>query len=188
MNQTSPIRVGIMGFGQIGRQIYDLASQSDDVQVVAVADIGKPEILHYLLCSEVAQPENHELQGNFLVNPRFRTRLMRIDQPEEMHEFMAWLTDECIRMMREVADFMGPEKVHGHFHFDQGTGYVWDDMVSMCGEDWYMEHVAPHTEKVLQAFGGGGFHTCGPLKPDYFRAIKAMPSVNALNFAFVPFI
>jgi glyceraldehyde 3-phosphate dehydrogenase len=73
-----------MGFGQIGRQIYDLASQSDDVDIVAVADIGKPEILHYLLCSEVEHPDNYQLDGNFLVNPRFRTRVMRIDQPMEM--------------------------------------------------------------------------------------------------------
>jgi glyceraldehyde 3-phosphate dehydrogenase len=73
-----------MGFGQTGRQIYELASRSDDVEVVAVADIGKPEILHYLLCSEVNEPQRHELQGNFLVNPRFRARLMQIDTPAEM--------------------------------------------------------------------------------------------------------
>ena len=84
MDENTPIRVGIMGFGQIGRQIYELASNSDDVNVVAVADIGKPEILHYLLCSEVEQPERHELRGNFLVNSSFRTRLMRTDQPVEV--------------------------------------------------------------------------------------------------------
>lgn len=84
MTDSRPIRVGIMGFGQTGRQIYELASRSDDVEVVAVADIGKPEILHYLLCSEVNEPQRHELQGNFLVNPRFRARLMQIDTPAEM--------------------------------------------------------------------------------------------------------
>jgi glyceraldehyde 3-phosphate dehydrogenase len=84
MSESKPIRVGIMGFGQIGRQIYELASKSKDVDVVAVADIGKPDILHYLLRSEVEHPDRYGLQGNFLVNERFRTRLMRIDQPEEM--------------------------------------------------------------------------------------------------------
>ena len=71
MNNSRPIRVGIMGFGQIGRQIYELASRSEDVDVVAVADIGKPDILHYLLCSEVEHPQRYELQGNFLVNGIF---------------------------------------------------------------------------------------------------------------------
>ena len=84
MTDNRPIRVGIMGFGQTGRQIYELASRSEDVEVVAVADIGKPEILHYLLCSEVDEPGRHQLQGNFLVNPRFRARLMQIDRPAEM--------------------------------------------------------------------------------------------------------
>ena len=84
MSNSKPIRVGIMGFGQTGRQIYELASRSDDVEIVAIADIGKPEILHYLLRSEVNEPERHELQGNFLVNPQFRSRLMQIDSPAEM--------------------------------------------------------------------------------------------------------
>lgn len=84
MSRVRPIRVGIMGFGQTGRQIYDLASHSEDVEVVAIADIGKPDILHYLLCSEVKEPQRHTLEGNFLVNPRFKTRLIGIDRPAEM--------------------------------------------------------------------------------------------------------
>lgn len=84
MTQRGPIRLGIMGFGQTGRQLYELASRSDDIEVVAIADIGKPDILHYLLCSEVEDSERHELQGNFLVNPRFKARLMPIDRPAEM--------------------------------------------------------------------------------------------------------
>ena len=84
MSEGKPIRVGIMGFGQTGRQIYELASRSDDVEVVAIADIGQPEILYYLLEAEVEEPQRHELQGNFLVNPRFRSRLMQIDRPLEM--------------------------------------------------------------------------------------------------------
>jgi glyceraldehyde 3-phosphate dehydrogenase (phosphorylating) len=84
MTQSKPIRVGIMGFGQIGRQIFELASHSDDVEVVAVADIGKPDILHYLLCSEVTDPGRHRLEGNFLANDRFKARLMAIDRPAEM--------------------------------------------------------------------------------------------------------
>ena len=84
MTQQRPTRVGIMGFGQTGRQIFELASRSDDVEIVAIADIGQREILHYLLCSEVDEPERHRLEGNFLVNDRFRARLMEIDRPGEM--------------------------------------------------------------------------------------------------------
>jgi glyceraldehyde 3-phosphate dehydrogenase len=73
-----------MGFGQIGRQIYDLASRSDDIEVVAIADIGAPDILHYLLCSEVKDPERHTLEGNFLTTDRFRARMMPAEMPSEM--------------------------------------------------------------------------------------------------------
>ncbi|MCB1700508.1 MAG: glyceraldehyde-3-phosphate dehydrogenase [Pseudomonadales bacterium] len=84
MAKSKPIRVGIMGFGQTGRQIYELASRCDDIEVAAVADIGKPDILHYLLRSEVKEPERYTLQGNFLVNPEFRSRLMQIEDPAEV--------------------------------------------------------------------------------------------------------
>ncbi|MBR9910041.1 MAG: hypothetical protein GYB33_06775 [Gammaproteobacteria bacterium] len=36
MSKPKPIRLGIMGFGQTGRQIYQLASQNDDFEVVAI--------------------------------------------------------------------------------------------------------------------------------------------------------
>jgi len=84
MADGRPIRVGIMGFGQIGRQIFELAACSEDIEVVAIADIGKPEILHYLLESEVAAPRQFELNGNFLVGGRSRARLVQIDLPAEM--------------------------------------------------------------------------------------------------------
>ncbi len=38
-----------MGFGRIGRNLYRLASETDDVLIAAISDIGSPEILHYLL-------------------------------------------------------------------------------------------------------------------------------------------
>ena len=80
----SNIKIGLMGFGQTGRQIYDLASRSDDLEIAAIADIGDPKILHYLLCSEVEDSERHRLDGNFLANDRFQSRLMAIDTPKEM--------------------------------------------------------------------------------------------------------
>lgn len=76
-------KIGLMGFGQTGRQIYDLASRSDDIEVVAIADIGDPRILHYLLQSEVADADQYRLEGNFLVCGEQQSRLMAIDTPAE---------------------------------------------------------------------------------------------------------
>ena len=84
MSSNRPLRLGIMGFGQTGRQIFDLATDLPDVEVIAIADVGRADILHYLLQSETTQPERYRLEGNFLWAGRQRSRLMSIDSPAEM--------------------------------------------------------------------------------------------------------
>ena len=90
MTNDRPVRVGLMGFGRTGRQIFELASHSDDIEVVAIADIGDPSILHYLLCAEVnTEPPNprslrfHDLFGFDMVaqfeptgSPEYRVGMM----------------------------------------------------------------------------------------------------------------
>jgi len=78
------LRVGLMGLGQIGRDLYQLAMESEDIEIVAVADIGKPEILHYLLNSDNAVAPECELQDNYLVNKKFRTRMLQIAKPGDV--------------------------------------------------------------------------------------------------------
>ena len=73
-----------MGLGQIGRHLYQLAAESDDIEIVAVADIGKPEILHYLLKSDNADAPQCELHDNYLVNNKFRTRMLQIAKPGDV--------------------------------------------------------------------------------------------------------
>lgn len=81
---TNKMRIGLMGFGRIGRQVYELAARSDDVEVVAIADIGRTDILHYLLTAETPTPENYQLEGNFLINPKFTSRMVSVDKPGEI--------------------------------------------------------------------------------------------------------
>jgi glyceraldehyde 3-phosphate dehydrogenase len=78
------IRVGIMGLGQIGRQLYHLALEKDDIEIVAVADIGKPEIIQYLLQSDGVEEPSCKLQDNYLINEKFRTRMLQLARPEEV--------------------------------------------------------------------------------------------------------
>lgn len=84
MSGRPALRLGIMGFGLTGRQIYDLAAQSEDIDIVAIADLGRPDILHYLLQSESESPQQYQLDGNFLTSDKQRSRLMSIDTPAEM--------------------------------------------------------------------------------------------------------
>jgi glyceraldehyde 3-phosphate dehydrogenase len=78
------IQVGLVGLGQIGRQIYQLAAESDDLEIVAVADIGKAEILHHLLKSDTAEALQCELHDNYLINDKFRTRMLQIAKPGDV--------------------------------------------------------------------------------------------------------
>src|SRR6185369_1966179 len=78
------IRIGIMGLGQIGRHLYHLALEDDDLDVVAVADIGKPEVIEYLLQSDGVDEPPCQLQDNYLVSEKFRTRMLQIARPEEV--------------------------------------------------------------------------------------------------------
>lgn len=78
------LRLGMMGFGHIGRQIYHLATESDDIEIAAVSDIGKPEILHYLLDTDSIEGIENTVQGNYLENSKFKTRMLQTDRPEEV--------------------------------------------------------------------------------------------------------
>jgi len=82
--RNGKIRVGIMGLGQIGRHLYHLALENDDIEIVAVADIGKPEIIEYLLKSEIKNELQCQLRDNYLVNGKFRTRMFQHARPEEV--------------------------------------------------------------------------------------------------------
>lgn len=105
-----------MGFGRIGRQVYDLAARSGDIEVVAIADIGRPDILHYLLNAEA--PSRYQLQGNFLVNPRFSTRMISVDKPGEIpwDVFGVDAVIDCTGIFRDAASMQA--------HLDNGARRV----------------------------------------------------------------
>ncbi len=58
------VRVGIMGFGRIGRDVYRLAADSADIEVVAVADLASSDVLEYILTHEEPTMKRFELDGN----------------------------------------------------------------------------------------------------------------------------
>jgi glyceraldehyde 3-phosphate dehydrogenase len=73
-----------MGLGQIGRHLYHLALERDDIEIVAVADIGKPEVIEYLLKSDGMDEPSCKLQDNYLINAKFHTRMLQLARPEEV--------------------------------------------------------------------------------------------------------
>ena len=70
------IRVGLMGFGEVSRHIYRLCLNDDRIEIVAIAEIGKPEILHYLLVAETKGGIDVSLENNSLVSKNGKARMI----------------------------------------------------------------------------------------------------------------
>ncbi|MFW6093941.1 MAG: glyceraldehyde 3-phosphate dehydrogenase NAD-binding domain-containing protein [Pseudomonadota bacterium] len=80
----SKVRIGLMGFGRVGRQLYALALDDPRFEVVAISDVGQPWILHHLLTKSTGRDGEVRLEGNYLVSEHGRTRLMPADHPNEI--------------------------------------------------------------------------------------------------------
>ena len=83
------MRIGMMGFGQVGRQLYRLALEDTRFDIVAISDIGRPEILHHLLARSLERGGGSvRLRGNHLLGQldgrACRTRLMSAHRPAEV--------------------------------------------------------------------------------------------------------
>ncbi|MCP4550471.1 MAG: glyceraldehyde-3-phosphate dehydrogenase [Bacteroidetes bacterium] len=78
------IRIGLMGFGEIPRHIYRLCLDNDQIEIVAIADIGRPEILRYLLVAETKGGIDVELDGNFLNSKNGHARIIMGGNPGDI--------------------------------------------------------------------------------------------------------
>ncbi len=116
MNNT--VKIGLMGMGQIGRQLYHLAAFSDDLEITAVSDIGAPEVLHYLLSTDSGESTPCDLERNYLHNEHFRTRLMQADRPGEV----PWDVFDVDVVIDATNRFRQPR--HMQAHLDAGAPRV----------------------------------------------------------------
>ncbi len=80
----SEVRIGLMGFGRVGRQLFGLAQEDQRFDVVAISDIGQPKILHHLYTKTMGRDDGVRLENNYLVSERGRTRLLPADRPTEV--------------------------------------------------------------------------------------------------------
>ena len=67
---TDPIRVGLMGFGRIGRNVFRQLEEKPEIEVAAIADMADPAALAYLLEFDTIFgrfPGDVEFEGSDLV-------------------------------------------------------------------------------------------------------------------------
>jgi len=123
-----------MGFGLIGRHLYRLALESEDVEIVALCDIGKPSIIHYLLATEGVGNIPCSLEGNTLKNSRFSTRILSADRPVEIpwEVFDVDFVVDATRIHNSAMDMQA--------HLDAGARRV---LISMLPDDYIDRMVIP---------------------------------------------
>ncbi|MFH1843731.1 MAG: glyceraldehyde 3-phosphate dehydrogenase NAD-binding domain-containing protein [bacterium] len=81
------VRIGIMGFGRLGRNMFRIAHDNPDVEFVAVSDIADAESLRYLLQYSTIEGQFHDevrLDGAYLISGRQRTRVMKCGHPRDV--------------------------------------------------------------------------------------------------------
>jgi glyceraldehyde 3-phosphate dehydrogenase len=75
------IRLGLKGFGEIPRHIYRMCQEDDRIEVVAISDLGQPEILAYLVGAETKGKKTARLEGNFLISKNGKARFVGGGEP-----------------------------------------------------------------------------------------------------------
>jgi len=78
------VKLGLMGFGNIGRKIYNESLKNKNIDVAAICDIGDPKILTYLLKNEFDSLKDIKLDGNYLVSHSKKTRFLTAMNPGDV--------------------------------------------------------------------------------------------------------
>jgi hypothetical protein len=106
-----------------------------------------------------------------------------VDDPEASHAAMHHVAATQIAAARSLAPLVtdGPEGFcHQHGFPVRGRILLRCDSVIMLSAEMYREQVAPHDNRVMEALGGGGIHSCGDishLAPEYFE----LPALQSLD-------
>jgi len=116
-----PVRIGIMGFGRIGKNIFRQIYQRDDIEIVAISDLGTPESMAYLLEFDTVYgrlPDKVKLEGKYLSVGCQRPRLLKGTSPADMpwEAYGADIVIESTGVFRHRAELQG--------HLDSGARAV----------------------------------------------------------------
>ena len=82
------IRVGIMGFGRIGRNVFRILYPRDDIEVRAIVDIADPKALEYLLKFDTVHGRFDEpvwVTGDHLYAKGRQIRMLQRESPGEVN-------------------------------------------------------------------------------------------------------
>ncbi|KGN73331.1 glyceraldehyde-3-phosphate dehydrogenase [Porphyromonas macacae] len=115
------IKVGINGFGRIGRFVFRAAQERDDIQIVGINDLLEPEYLAYMLRYDTMHGQfkgTIEVEGNTLIVNGNRIRISAERNPADLK----WNEIGAEYVVESTGLFLTKEKSQGHL--DAGAKYV----------------------------------------------------------------
>jgi glyceraldehyde 3-phosphate dehydrogenase len=149
------VRVAINGFGRIGRAFYKLAFERDDIEIIAINDLGTLESLSYLLKYDTVYgraPFTVDFSsGNLVVSndaKKVETKFISAKDPAGL----PWKDLQIDVVVECTGLFTSYEKAK--FHLDQGAKHV---VISAPSKD---EPNAAIAETILLGVNEEKFGTC----------------------------
>ena len=107
------INIAINGFGRIGRLVYRIAAERDDINVVAINDLVPCENLAYLLKYDSTHGrfnKNVQIEGNSIVVDGMKTLVLAERDPEEL----PWKELNVDYVVESTGFFTKPELAEKH--------------------------------------------------------------------------
>ena len=114
-------RIGLMGFGRIGRNVFRLLHNRADLDIVAIADVAKPEALTYLL-------KYDSIYGRFPLEVEYRDgQLLYGDKTVAFQDSRTpaetkWADAEVDIVVDTTSRYRSLQTLQGHL--DNGAGHV----------------------------------------------------------------
>lgn len=107
------VRVGINGFGRIGRVFFRAAVADDEIEIVGINDLGTAENLAYLLKYDSvygAAPFSVEIEGDTLIVNGRKVPISHEKEPAKL----PWATLRVDVVVESTGVFTDPEKAKAH--------------------------------------------------------------------------
>ncbi len=127
---TDPIRVGLMGFGRIGRNVFRQLEERSDIEVAAIADTADPAALVYLLEFDTIFgrfPGDVALEGSDLIVDDRRVPMLDGAEPGDV-DWGSHTIDIVVQATRKHRTLAECRR-----HIDAGASKV---VLASTPEDW----------------------------------------------------
>jgi len=182
-------KIGINGFGRIGRFVFRASTKRDDIEVVAINDLLPVDYMAYMLKYDTMHGQfdgtvDYDLEKSLLIVNGKEIKVSACRDPKEI----AWGEKGAEYVVESTGLFLTKEKAQGHI--DAGAKYVVmsapskdDTPMFVCGVEGLMTNVHSTTATQKTVDGPslkdwrGGRAAAGNIIPSSTGAAKAVGKV-----------